>query len=96
MLGLQEYAMAFRNGLNYVLYDSEQETRVEPVLDVKSLQSIGYYDGYHYGEYLEICSQTMSISNEQLIAEIDKRHTRAIDKYGEQLGLVSTDKNQIK
>lgn len=86
MLGLEEYAKSFKKGLNYVLYDSEPETRDEPILNENDLESIGYYDGYQYGEYLEMTGQTMSIKQEQLMAEIDKRHTRALDKY---------NKNQI-
>lgn len=81
MLGLEEYTKEFKKGLNYVLYDSEQESRIEPTLDESNLESIGYYDGYQYGEYLELTGQTMSISAEQLMAEIDKRHTKALDKY---------------
>ena len=96
MLGLEEYARSFKKGLNYVLYDSKIETRVEPTIDKSNIESIGYYDGYTYGEYLEMTGQTMSIKSEQLIAQIDKQHTRALNKYGEFLGLNSEDKEQIK
>lgn len=96
MFGLEEYAESFRKGLNYVLYDSEQEKRIEPVLNEKSLESIGYYDGYQYGEYLEMTGQTMSIKSEQLIAEIDKQHTRALNKYSESLKLNLNEKGKNK
>lgn len=95
MLGLEEYSRAFKEGYTYVLYDSEPETRQVPSLDKTSLESIGYYDGYNYGEYLETTSQTMSISHEQLIAEIDKRHTKALEKYHEFLGIKS-DNGELK
>lgn len=81
MFGIKEFTQAFKKGLNYVLYDSEIETRVEPILDKGNLESIGYYDGYQYGEYLEMTGQTMSVSQEQLIAVIDKYHTKALDTY---------------
>lgn len=81
MLGFNEYADAFKKGLNYVLYDSEKENRKEPKIDNSSLTSIGYYDGYQYGEYCEIVGTSMSISQEQLLAVIDKYHTQALEKY---------------
>lgn len=81
MLGLNEYTVAFKQGLNYVLYDSEKETRKEPKIDNSSLTSIGYYDGYQYGEYCEMVGISMSISQEQLIAVIDKYHTQALERY---------------
>ena len=81
MLGLEEYAKGFKKGLHYVLYESEEGERKIPILDKSNLESIGYYDGYQYGEYLERTGQTMSISGEQLIAEIDKRHTTALKTY---------------
>ena len=96
MYGLNEYARSFRNGLNYVLYDSSNTDRVEPVLEESSIESIGYYDGYNYGEYLEMTGQTMSVSSEQIIAEIDKHHTRALDRYGKTLGFVDNNKDQVK
>lgn len=96
MYGLNEYSKSFKKGLNYVLYDSEEETRIEPILDESSIESIGYYDGYNYGEYLERTGQTMSVSSEQLIAEIDKHHTRALDKYNKSLNLDTEEKGQVK
>ena len=91
MLGLEEYAKGFKKGYTYVLYESESESRQEPALDKTSLESIGYYDGYNYGEYLERTGQTMSISPEQLIAEIDKRHTKALKTYEEFLNIKSNN-----
>jgi len=91
MLGLEEYTKGFMNGRNYVLYQSELESRQEPTLDKANLESIGYYDGYNYGEYLERTGQTMSISPEQLIAEIDKRHTKALKTYEEFLNIKSNN-----
>ena len=91
MLGLNEYAKAFADGLNYSLFGSNIK---EPVLDTTKIESIGYYDGYNYGEYCKITDQHMGISNEKLITEIDKRHTTAINKYSDQLGF--TNKDQVK
>ena len=96
MLGLEEYTQGFKKGYTYVLYDSEPETRQEQPLDKTNLESIGYHDGYNYGEYLEITGQTMSISQEQLIAEIDKRHTKALKNYEEFLNIENNEKQQIK
>jgi len=77
------YNEAFRKGYGYVLYGSDKDKRVEPTVDYSDLSSIGYYDGYQYGEYCELTSQTMSISGEHLIAVISKAFSRAIDKYRE-------------
>ncbi len=96
MYGLNEYTIAFKNGLNYVLYGSDEETRIEPTLDKSDIKSIGYNDGYHYGIYLEITSQTMSVSDEQLIAEIDKYHTSALNRYSEELKLDAKEKDPVK
>lgn len=81
MFGIEEYAKAFKNGMNYVLYDSEEYNREVSNLNEDSMESIGYCDGYQYGEFLERTGQTMSISDEQLIAVIDKYHTQALKKY---------------
>jgi hypothetical protein len=82
MYGFNEYTNAFKKGLNYVLY-SDYEKRVEPTLDKGNIESIGFNDGYIYGEYCERTGQTMSISQEQLIAVINKAYSRAIDTYRE-------------
>ena len=66
------YQNAFRKGYNYVLYGSEEENRKTPTVNFNDLESTGYYNGFQYGEYCEITSQTMSISDTQLIAIIDK------------------------
>lgn len=94
MDGLFEYTEAFREGLNYVLYYSDVETRETPILDESSLESIGYYDGFNYGEYLEMTRQTMSITQEQLIAVIDKNHTQALKKHFEYVKMI--EKGNLK
>ena len=96
MLGLEEYARGFTQGLNYVLYKSTKEDREVPVIDERDLTSIGYYDGFNYGEDLERIHMTMGISNEQLVAEIDKRHTRAINKYSVNLNVNIEEKGHLK
>lgn len=83
MFKINEYAYAFKKGMNYVLYGSEGQTRKFPTLDASSMESMGYYDGYQYGEFLELTCQTMSISDEQLLAVIDKNHTQALKRYYE-------------
>lgn len=81
MLNIIEYARAFKDGMNYVLNGSSEQDRIESDLYLSSIVSvIGYHDGYHYGEYLERTGQTMSISAEQLMAEIDKHYTQALKK----------------
>jgi len=77
---LIEYTLAFRKSFKNYLYGGV-ENREVPVLDKGSFKSLGTYDGYQYGEYCEITCQTMSISSEQLIAVIDKYHTRALETY---------------
>lgn len=81
MFKIDEYANAFKKGMNYILYGSDAQTRELVTLDVSNMESIGYYDGYQYGEFLELTCQTMSISDEQLIAVIDKYHTQALKRY---------------
>lgn len=81
MLKMNDYVHAFNKGMNYVLYDSDEQTREFPTLDLSSMESIGYYDGYQYGEFLCLTSQIMSISDEQLFAVIDKNHTQALKRH---------------
>lgn len=81
MLGYFEYEKAFKKGLSYILYQSNGRDRVAPEFSCESLEKLGYYDGYQYGEYLELTGQTMSISQEHLLAEIDKHHTQAYSLY---------------
>lgn len=95
MYGLNEYAIAFKNGLNYVLYGSDEETRKEPTLDKSDIESIGYYDGYHYGIYLEITGQAIG-SDDQLIGEIDKWHNSALNRYSKELKLDRKEKDSVK
>lgn len=82
MNNLEQYAESFRRGLYRFLYTDEGNCQM-PMMNKGSLASIGYYDGYQYGEYLEITGQTMSISDEHLMAVIDKCHTQAFHKYKE-------------
>jgi len=97
MLGLEEYSRGFKEGYTYVLYDSEPDTRKKQRELVKSdIESIGYHDGYEYAEYLELTSQTMSISHEQLVAEIDKRHTNALKNYADFLNPKAQEKGSTK
>ena len=74
------YQNAFRKGYNYVLYGSEEDDRKTPTVNFNDLESIGYCNGFQYGEYCEITSQTMSISDTQLIAIIDKSFSRALEQ----------------
>lgn len=95
MLGLEEYAEAFKRGLNYVLYGSNQNREI-PTVDNGNLESLGYHDGYVYGEYCEMTGQAMSISQEQLIAVIDKSHSRALNIYNTYMQENINQKGQIK
>lgn len=81
MIEIVKYANAFRLGKDYYLYGREEENKIPSIVDFSNIELIGYHDGYHYGEYLEGTGQTMSISAEQLIAEIDKHYTQALKKY---------------
>lgn len=83
MFEMREYAEAFKKGFNYVLYGSSEETREEPILDESSVESSGYYDGFQYGIYCERVGISMSISDENLIAVIDKHHWQAMKRYQE-------------
>ena len=57
MNSLEQYAESFRRGLYQFLY-TDEGNRQMPMMNKGSLASIGYYDGYQYGEYLEITGQT--------------------------------------
>lgn len=72
------YYEEFKKGYYYVLYDSDSDDRVVPVVDYNNLDSIAYNSGFQYGEYCELTSQTMSISSEQLLAVMDKSFTNAL------------------
>lgn len=77
------YNEAFKKGLHYVLFESNINNRKTPSINLSDLESIGYSDGFQYGEICEITSQTMSIKNEQLLAIMDKNFTHAIEKMME-------------
>ncbi len=93
MLGYMEYEKSFKKGLSYVLYQSQEENRIAPEFRCESMEKLGYYDGYQYGEYLELTGQTKSISQEQLLAVIDKYHTKAYARYQEFLNHYFNYKN---
>ena len=77
-----EYMNEFKKGMYYVLYGSDEQNRVESDLHLSSIVSvIGYHDGFHYGKYLILTGQTMSISPDQVTATMDKCHTQALKKY---------------
>lgn len=79
-IGYMEYSNAFVRGYNENVYnDGENKLDVKDV-DFSSMESIGYYDGNSYAEYVKDTFQVMSITQEQIIAEIDKRHTWAMER----------------
>lgn len=82
MENFYEYEQAFKQGLNAILLGDSSD-RIEPLLDLGDFKSIGYHDGYHYGKYCEIVGLSMCISNEQLMATIDKYHTQALKRNSE-------------
>lgn len=73
-----EFSDSFKKGYKYVLWNSTEENRENPTVNMADINSIGYNLGFQYGEYCELTSQTMSISQEQMIAIIDKSYTRAL------------------
>ena len=73
MLEMEKYAEGFIKGMRLNSY---------PDLDLSSMESIGRYDGYQYKEYIELTGQE-EIKQEQLIAVIDKYHTQALKRYGQ-------------
>lgn len=87
MLDFLKYSEEFIKGYKYFLYESNENNRIEPVLDKSDMKSIGYYNGYSYGEYCEMTCQTMSIGKEQLTAQIDKTHTKALNMHKEYMDL---------
>lgn len=87
MLDFLKYSEEFIKGYKYYLYESNENNRVEPELDKSDMKSIGYYNGYNYGEYCEMTCQTMSIGKEQLTAQIDKTHTQALNMHKEYMDL---------
>lgn len=87
MLDFLKYSEAFIKGYRYYLYESNENNRIEPSLDKTNMESIGYYNGYCYGEYCEMTCQTMSINSGQLTAEIDKTHTKSLNMHKEYMDL---------
>lgn len=73
-----KYYEEFKKGYYYVLFDSDENNRKIPIVDYSDLNSIAYNSGFQYGEYCELTSQTMSVSQEQLLAVMDKSYTRAL------------------
>lgn len=71
MLGLEEFARGFMNGMRLSSL---------PDLDISSMESIGCHDGYVYKQYLDRIGQE-EFKQEQLIAVIDKYHTQALKRY---------------
>ncbi len=80
MFEFQQYNLSFRKGYRDSLYEFPYN---EDYLknDYSNFAYMGYYDGYEYGQYCKDTFQTMSISDEQFMAEIDKRHTQALKKH---------------
>ncbi len=76
--GYMEYANGFVRGYNENVYNDEGNKLYVKDVDFSSMESIGYYDGNSYAEYVK--DTFMSITQEQLIAEIDKRHTLAMER----------------
>lgn len=80
MMEETNYYNAFKKGFYYVLY-GDNKTRKTPIVNnLDDLESIGYYEGFQYGEYCELTSQTMSISGEQLLAVMSKSYARAVEQ----------------
>lgn len=87
MLEFLKYSEAFIKGYRYYLYESDENNRIEPSLDKTDMESIGYYNGYGYGEYCEMTCQTMSMNSGQLTAQIDKTHTKSLNMHKEYMDL---------
>lgn len=78
-----EYSENFKRGYNENIYCGAINVLSEDSVDYSNMESIGYYDGSCYAEYIVNTFQTMSVTSEQLMAEIDKRHTKALEKFVE-------------
>ena len=81
MLNKIEYQKSFKNGLNEVIYSDNPENLSEPEVDYTDISSIGYYDGFQYGDYCVRTGQQNAIKPEHLIAVIDKAFNRSVDIY---------------
>lgn len=78
-----EYSVNFKRGYNENIYCNATNVPDTETVDFSNMSSVGYYDGCCYAKYVVDTFQTMSISSEQLIAEIDKRYTNALKKCNE-------------
>ena len=79
-----EYSAAFLKGYNYVLYEREDELEDEPEVDYSDFNSIGYYDGYCYGDFCYRTGKKNAI-NSDIEANIDKCYSQAIKRNAEYL-----------
>lgn len=78
-----KYSNAFVCGYRDNVYCDAINVLSEDSVDYSNMESIGYYDGSCYAEYIVNTFQTMSVTSEQLMAEIDKRYTNALKKCNE-------------
>lgn len=83
LLQKMEYEMAFKNGYSYVLYNDDVESLSEPSVNYGSFQSIGYYDGFQYGDYCVRVGLRFDIKPDNLVAQMDKTFTHALEKNRE-------------
>ena len=76
-----EYEIAFKNGYNFVLYSDDPESLSEPSVDYDSFSSIGYYDGFNYGDYCCRVGLRYAVMPDNLIAQMDKSFTQALNRH---------------
>ena len=80
LLQKMQYEVAFKNGYSNVLYSDEEHLDI-PTVDYTRFDSIGYYDGFNYGDYCVKVGMQWDIKPDNLIAQIDKCFTQALKKY---------------
>ena len=82
LLQKTEYMIAFKNGYNRVLYsDNPEEVEVPSVFDNTSFSSMGDYDGANYADYCIRTGQRWDIKPDNLMANMDKYFTQALNNY---------------
>ena len=89
LLNKMEYEMSFKNGYNYVLYSDDPENLDEPTLDYTSFQSMGFHDGYEYGDYCYRVGLRFDVKPDNLLAEMDKRFRTALDRHNEYMEILA-------
>ena len=69
------YMKSFADGYMLIVTSKNPEELSEPTIDYDDISSIGFCDGFNYGDYCVRIGCQFDINNDHFIAEMDKRFT---------------------